>query len=219
MQKFSKLSSPDEKKNNSRAVYETLSDFFFDQAILVTTVFSEISDGGTTSTTYQGASRVTDTSEGRYLDVGKRSRFRTSFYASNPDSLDAYILSPAVYDSFSSLNTISSMNILRSYVGIRILNGSIYAVVKESGKTEKRYPTNFSFSGTGDSDTYTLEMIHNVTSTEIYINDEPVGTYPSDMQSGFNSTKTVLPLLAPGRSTDGSNINLTLEHFQFIQDR
>ena len=216
-------SSPDVKKKTREAVFDELSSALFDKVSFVTLIFSEaLNLDGTpivSTTNFIGTSRITDTSEGRYTNAGKVSRMRCSFYVSNANKLQGYIISPAVYDSFSSLNSFSSMSLLRSYVGIYFNSGPILVAVKEAGKQEVLYPTTFSFSGTGATDTYELEVRHEVRFTEIYINKILVGTYSTDLLGNFQSTKTFLPLFSPARSTDGSAVGIVIENFQFIQDR
>jgi hypothetical protein len=220
-------SSQEEKQAASEAVFESLADFLFDKINFTSLIFSEAKqiDGTgayvsvTDTTNYWGTSRITDTSEGRYLNTGKPSRMRCSFYLSNPDKLDGYILSPAVYDSFGSLNSFDDMNALRSYVGIKFVSGKINIAIKVAGYTERLVETDLSFSGSGATDTYRLEIIHNVSSTELYINEESLGTYPTDMIGTNTKTKTFLPLLSPARSTDGSAVGIVIENYQFIQDR
>lgn len=220
---LNRFSSPEQKRDAADIVFENLINYLFDKVVLISLIFSEAlnTDGSSITSTsdFIGTSRITDTSEGRYTDTGKNSRMRCSFYLENPDSLIGYILSPAVYDSFGSLNTLESMSILRSYVGLKFNQGLIQVAVKESGKTEVVFPTLFSFSGTGPTDTYELEIIHNSNFTDIYINKEIVGSYATDMIGSVQSTKTFLPLLSPAKSSDGSSVGIVVENYQFIQEK
>lgn len=218
---LNRFSPPEEKDNANEAIYDSLSSFFFDKVRFISFPFTEVTSDHTdyyqSTTLYSGESRLTDTSEGKYMNPSRASRMRCSFYVHNADALTGYILSPAVYDSFSSLNTISSMSILRSYVGVKFKLGEIFVVVKETNRPETEYKTGLSFSGTGDSDTWLLEIKYFVENTEIYINDTFIGRYKTD----FGKTQTnytYLPLLSPAISSDGTGVNITLENYQFIQD-
>lgn len=236
---LNKLSSPEEKKALSEIVYEKLVEYFFEKVNFCTLIFTEAKqlqtytvslDGGgtvdivqevpvTSTSNFSGVSRITDTSDGKYMDVGRDSRMRCSFYLSNPDQLEGYILSPAVYDSYNSLNTISSLNILRSYVGIKFVKGQIQVVSKEAGGSEQKVNTGLSLTGAGATDTWTLEIKFNITSSEIFINGQNVASVPSSMIGVRSDTKTFLPLLSPAKSLDGSAVGIVIENFQFIQSK
>lgn len=164
---------------------------------------------------YWGVSRIPNTSEGKFLSAGRSSRVRCSFYTKNSRQLDGYILSPVVFDSFSSLNFFTSMDIFRAYVGIKFYAGDAYVAVKEAGKAEKLTPIEIN----PDVTTYRLDMITGGKSTAIYIDNINIGVFPTDFTTGFeNINKTFLPLLSPAKSLDGTEVGITIENFQFIQD-
>lgn len=219
-----RTSSPQEKKTVSDTIYDKLGEYLFENLIFVTLIFSEAKnalDGSDviSTTDYIGTSRITDTSEGKYMNTGRESRMRCSFYLENPNKLDGYILSPAVFDSFSSLNTIATMDNLRSYVGIKFYQGYIYVAVKEAGRNEVLTDTGLTLKGTGASDTWELQVRHYIGVSEIYINGELIGSFTSDLIGTVSSTSTFLPLLAPARSTDGTAVGLVIENYQFIQKK
>lgn len=218
---LNRLSSPEEKRDASEVVYEELSSYFFDRVRFISYPFSEVTADHvnyyTSTTLFGGESRLTDTAEGKYMNPGQVSRMRCNFYVRNPDALTGYILSPAVYDSFASLNTITSMSILRSYVGIKFKLGTVFVAVKENGKSEVEYPTGLSFIGAGTSDTWSLEIKYHIGYSDVYINQQHLGSFKTDF--GINLPNfTFLPLLAPAKSSDGSGVNITVENYQFIQD-
>lgn len=223
---LNKQSSREEKKSTSDVVFEKLGDYLFDRVAFVTLIFSEAKQisGSTqvpiTSTTnFGGTSRITDTSEGKYFNTGRESRMRCSFYLENPDDLEGYILSPVVYDSFGSLNSIASLSVLRSYVGLKFMQGSISVAVKEAGFGERLFNTNLSLTGSGATDTWELEIKHYVNYTEIFVNNSLLGSYSTNMIGSFRDTMTYLPLFAPGKSTDGSAVGIVIENYQFIQNK
>ncbi len=211
-------SAPEDKKDASEAVFELLADYFFDKINFISFPFSESTDT-TDTVNYNGLSRLTDTAEGKFLEVGRRSRTRCNFYVNNPAQIDAYILSPVLYDAFTSLNTFSSMDILRSYIGIKINQGVVTVVTKEYLKDEVSYDTDFLFTGSGSTDTIVLDILYNGNTSKVYLDSKFVGNFPTDFGEGKTPTKTYLSLLSPVRSVDGSTVNLTIENFQFIQDR
>lgn len=213
-------SFPEEKKDVAEAVYESLSDTFFERINFMSYFFSEVASGGTTVTGYyQGASRLIDTSEGRLFDTGRNSRMRCTFYTTNLNELDGYLLSPVLYDSFSSLNSISSLDILRAYVGLKFKEGVVSVAVKQAGLPESTYPTNISISGSGASDTHKLETKNYVTYTDILFDGDYVGSYETDMIGDNQNTVSFLPMFSPARSTDGTSVNITVENYQFIQEK
>lgn len=219
--KLNKLSSPEEKKEASDVIFENLVDYFFNGIVFVNLPFSDLGDGGTTSTSNYGtASRIIDTAEGRLMAPGKVSRLRCQFYLRSPSTLDGYILSPAVYDS-QTLGTLTTMSVFRSYVGLKFLDGDVFVAVKEAGKSEVLYPIDFEltmFSSTF-TDTFSLEIIHNVQTTDIFINNTFYGTYTSDMVGTSSEVETFYSFFSPARSTDGTQVNIVSENLQFIQNR
>lgn len=222
-QRINRDSSPEQKKDLSDVVYDLLGQYLFEKVVFITLIFSEaLNTDGTpivSTTNFIGTSRITDTSEGRYMNTGKQSRMRCSFYLDNPDQLEGYILSPAVYDSFGSLNSISNMSNLRSYVGIKFDAGSTFVAVKQSGKSEVLTPIDIVFSGAGASDTYELEIRHQISFSEIFINGRIMGSFTTDLIGTNTSTTTYLPLLSPARSLDASAVGIVIENYQFIQDK
>lgn len=216
-------SAPEIKKDVSDVVYDVLGQYLFDLIVFITLIFSEaLNTDGTpvvSTTNYIGTSRITDTSEGNYMNTKKLSRMRCSFYLENPDRLDGYILSPAVYDSFGSLNSISTMANLRSYFGLRFISGKIYVAVKQAGKSEALTDTRLTLTGTGATDTYELEIRHYINFSDIYVNKSLIGSFATDMVGVFTTTKTYLPLLSPAKSTNGSAVGIVIENYQFIQDK
>lgn len=218
---LSRDSSPDAKTYAKQAVYESIGDFFFDKVNFITLNFAQVNDAGSTTdqTNYATDNRIIDTSEGRFMDLDKESRFRTHFYLENAANADAYILSPALLDGFTLGNVTSMESTFRSYVGIRILNNKVSVVVKEYGKDEVNYPVDFKPEQVVSfTTTYPLEIKYRINYTDIYIDNELVGSYPTDLGAG-QQTVTFYPLFAPAKSTDGSSVNLVLESSQFIQSR
>jgi hypothetical protein len=216
---ISKLSSKDEKKGTAEAVYETLADFFFDKVSFISYAFSEVTNGGYTGSTFRGWSRLPNTAGGKFLVTDRNSRMRLHFYVKNPTSIIGYILSPAVFDDTTSLNDIASLDILRGYVGLKINLGTIYVVVKEAGKSEVLYDTNIKLTNTGESETYRLEMRYGAKTTQVFIDDIQIGSFATDFSTGFDEPQSFLPLFSPAKSSNGTSINITIENFQYIQDK
>lgn len=214
---LNRLSSFDEKRQASEAIFELLSDFFFDKVNFISFPFTQVEDY-TSTTLFKGESRLTDTAEGKFLRPDKKSRMRCQFYVKNPAAILGYVLSPVIYDSFVSLNTFDSMDIFRSYVGIKIDKGVISVAVKNHGELEKLYKTDYFFSGSGTSDTLVLEVRYNLSFTEVYIDNTYVGSFPIDLGYKTKETVTFLPLLSPAISYGGT-VNITVENYQFIQDK
>lgn len=215
-----RLSSARAKKDASEAVFELLSDYLFNQVNFTSFPFSQVAQGGITSTSnFVGTSRIIDTAEGKLHEVGKNSKARMSFYISNPDQIVGYVLSPAIYDSFSSLNSFSSLSLLRSYIGLKIDQGVMSVVVKEAGRVENEYFTGKKLNGSGPTDTFVLEILYNGNTSSVYLDKELLGNFNTNFILPNTDTKVFLPLLSPAKSVDGSSVNITIENFQFLQDR
>ena len=215
-------SSPEQRKRTASVVFENLAEFFFEKAVFLNLLFSDLGTGGTTSETiFARNSRIIDTSAGFLMRPGRPSRFRCSFYLRNPKSMEGYILSPAVFDEFAFTGNLTNMNILRAYVGVKIFNGSLFAVTKEAGRVEEVFPLDFEITmfDLEYSDTFSLEIKHYVQFTDIFINNQFVGSISSDMVGTFNEVKTFYPLFSPARSTSGARANIVCENIQFIQEK
>lgn len=216
---ISKQSSKDDIRSTSDAVFDRLGEALFDKINYVSNPFSKEETNIVDTSDYHGVSRITDTADGRFLKVGLSSRMKCSFYLTQYTKLDGYLLSPVVYDSYSSLNTLSSTASLRAFTGLRFLDGKIYTVSKEAGGKEKLREVNMTIAASEYTDTMLLEIKHNVSSTEIYLNSKLIHTVSSDMVGTFSTQQTYLPFLSLIKSTDGTGVNITAENIQFIQNK
>ena len=215
-------SSQEEKSEARESVFEELANYFFDRVVFINLAYSDFGGGGTTSTTnLNKLSRIIDTAGGKLMAPGRESRLRCQFYLKNPSKLEGYILSPAVYDSYDSSLITTNLTPLRSYFGLKFYQGSVYVAVKEAGKSEviRLIDLTLTMYDSTYTDTYALEIVHNIGSTDIYINGVHYGTYSSDMLGSVTSVKTFYPLYSPGRSTDGTSVNIVSENIQFIQSK
>lgn len=215
-------SSLEEKTEVASAVFEKIMDFFFDGVVFINLAYSDLGDGGTTSTTAFGKlSRIIDSAAGRLMRPGRESRIRCQFYLLSPSKFEGYILSPAVYDAVLLPASLTDMSVFRSYVGIKIDEGSMFVAVKEANKGEVLYPINLTLEmdDVTYTKTYALEIKHNVQFTEIIINGKSYGTYATDLVGNTESVVTFYPFFAPARSTDGTLVNVVAENIQFIQSK
>jgi len=225
---INRQSSPETKREVTDVVYEAVADLFFEKVTYLNLIYSDFGDGGTygasrgtTSTTFVRSSRIIDTSDGDLMSPKRPSRLRCSFYLRSPDKLEGYILSPGVLDSYDSSTITTNLNPLRAYAGIKFVNGEILLVIKEAGGSEKTFSSGVPITMVDATftKTYTLEIFYNVRSVDIYIDSVFRGSYACDMVGTFNTEKTFYPFFSPGRSTDGTQVNIACEHIQFIQDR
>lgn len=218
---LNRFSSREEKLEASQAVFEGLSEALFDRVNFISFPFSQLtSSGGTTSTTdYTTGSRLIDSTGGKFLSVRKMSRFRCNFYTVGGDKIDAYILSPAVLDGFT-LGTVTDINAkMRSYVGVKLLNGQLYLAIKEVGEDERLELIDGISFPSGASDTHTLEIVYDVNTARVLVDGELVSNFNIDFDVSSNDAYTYYPLFSPGRSTDGTSVNLVVENLQYIQNR
>jgi len=221
--RISRNSSSEVKRSLANVVYDQLTDFFFDKVTFINLAYSDLGGGGTTSTTdYGTASRIIDSSEGLYMRPGLESRMRCSFYLKNPAQADAYLLSPAVLEAGTLPSPLTSVNSLTGYVGLKFIGRQVYVAVKESGKAERTLDTGITLSmyDATFSDTYVLEIKHNIRFTDIYINDSLIGSFSSDLVGTTPLPSTFYAFFAPARTTNGATtVNIVAEHIQFIQSK
>jgi hypothetical protein len=106
-------------------------------------------------------------------------------------------------------------------VGIKFVDSKIYLVAKEAGKSEVTRAVDLALTmyDATFTDTYSLEIEHNVGSTEIKINGVNYGTIATDLVGSVTSVKTFYPFFSPGISTDGTLVNIVSENVQFIQNK
>lgn len=215
---LNRFSSQEAKKNNSETFFSEISDYLFDKVNFLNNPGLAASAATTSTTTYDVAVRVPDTSGGLYLRPDRRSRLRTVFYivGGGASKADAYILSPCLYPSSTSISAgITTLNIFNYYVGISIKAGAISLVSKDSTGT-KQISTSYTITGTS---TNKLEILYNVTHADIYVNDSFLGSISVDTTTSFGSLVTIYPLIAPIRSIDGTSVEIDLENYQFIQEK
>lgn len=218
---LSRTSSPSQKKDATKVIYDQLLESFFDRTVFINLAYSDLGGGGTTSGNFGKLSRIIDTAEGKLMAPGRDSRMRCQFYLKNPSKMEGYILSPAVYDSQTLPGSLTTMAVFRSYVGIKFSGNAVYVAVKEANANEVVYPLELTlamFDATY-TDTYALEIRHNTLSTDIIINNTLYGTYSSDMVESYSTVETFYPFFSPARSTDGTSVNIVSENIQFIQSR
>lgn len=206
-------SSIEQKKENSEVVFGFLSDFLFEKVNLLNNPGLVTSTSVTSTTTYGVLLRVPDTAKGKYLKFDRKSRLRSVFYfTNNQTKTDCYILSIALTNNSTAP---TSMVDLTNYVGIRMLAGEVWLVSKQNNK-ENLKKTDLKIT---DDKTHILDLKYNVNSAEILIDDEYIGSISCDFSEITYKQITMYPLFAPIRSTDGSAVQITMENYQFLQDR
>lgn len=228
--RISRNSSSEVKRSLANVVYDQLTDFFFDKVTFINLAYSDLGKAGTdplitgtdSTTNYGTASRIIDSSEGLYMRPGLESRMRCSFYLKNPAQADAYLLSPAVLASGTLPSPLTSVNSLSAYVGLKFIGRSVYVAVKESGGAEKVFDTSITLTmyDATFSDTYVLEIKHNIRFTDIYINGSYIGSFSSDLVGTTRMPSTFYAFFAPARTNSGATyVNIVAEHIQFIQSK
>lgn len=221
-------SSPDQSKDASQTVFKNLSEYLFDGINFVSFPFSQARQVSgndlvpvTDQSSFWGTSRLTDTAEGKFLSPGKSSRMRCNFYLENPAETIGYLLSPAVFDSFGSLTEVTDepKDLLRAYIGLKFDEGDVSIVVKEAGGAEVEHPAGIGpFTGSFTT-TYVLEIKHFISYAEVLIDNVLVGSFSADFVGNNSSVSSFVHLYAPVKSVTGSEVNLVVENYQFIQDR
>lgn len=214
---LNRQSSQQSKKDASTVVFNELADYLFEEVNLINQPGIVTSNGVISTTVYNVAVRVPDTSGGKYIRPDRRSRLRTIFYIfGGAEKADAYILSPCFYPSSTSISAgITSLSIFNYYIGIKIYKGEISLVAKDPAG-ERIIPAGITISG---ATTNKLEVLYNITHADIYINDNFVGSISIDTSLAVNNLVTAYPVIAPIKSTDGTSVEMDLENYQFLQDK
>ncbi len=214
--KINSQSSQEDKRNVSEAVYELLSDFFFDKVNFLSESGTTVSTATTSTTDFRTSLRVPDTSAGKYLRPDRKARFRTLFYCSGGvEAADFYIFSPAMYRSTTLATDVANFNTFDSYVGIRS-NAGVVSLITKSRGIEKTVPTTVTLSG---ETTYLLEIFYNVTYADIYLDGQLLGSVNCDLTEFVYNQITMYPFFGPIKSKSGTSVNLNFENYQFIQDK
>lgn len=217
---LNRFSSREDKKSQSDVVFDNLADALLDRVNYVSNPFSNNGENYTGTSDYRGWSRITDTSKGKFYGAGSPSRMRCMFYLYTPPKVEGYILSPAVYNDTTSLNTITSVSSdIDAYVGIKVVSQSVYACRKNYGGAEELFDTGVTMPGTSFSETKSLEIEYSGRHADIYIDSALVWTGNIDLGWETVTTEAFLPLLSPVRSTDGTAADITIENYQYIQKR
>lgn len=216
------FSSPENKKNTAESLFDQLGEYLFEKVVYLNYIYSDFGSGGTTSTsTLNTASRIIDSSSGRFMRAGRKNRFSCQFYTRSSSKLVGYLLSPATLDS-DTLGSITSLSSLDSYAGLKFIDSRVYVVTKNSGETsENLTEIDFGFDGASKtfSSTYRLEILYTGRSIQVWINGIYYGDYAFEMQSQTEPVVTYYPFFSAGRSTDGTQVNIVVETLQFIQDK
>tara|TARA_R100001086_G_C11848217_1_gene261029 strand:- start:18583 stop:19239 length:657 start_codon:yes stop_codon:yes gene_type:complete len=216
---LNRYSSADETKEVSDRVFSRLGDALFDKVNYVSNPFSNNGEDYTGTSSFRGWSRITDTSKGKFFDSSKSSRTKCAFYLLNPDDLQGYLLSPAIYDDTSSLNTITSINNINAYVGLKFWNGDVFVVKRDYDLPETQYSTDVEYEGSSFTETKILEFTNTGEAVEVILDGEVLWSGNVDFGwSEGNQAETFLPLLSPVR-TSSAAADINIENFQFIQSK
>lgn len=156
--------------------------------------------------------RESDTSLGRRFKPERECRFKTTFYINSGLSVSTiYITAPAVL-AISSVGT-AMIDANKSYVGVKIVNGSILLVSSVAG-TETTQTTTTTIS---DTTTNLIEIDYYVSHATVLFNNVLIGNIPCNLQT--ITLNTFCPFLTSVKSSDGTAVNLIMEAYEFLQKR
>lgn len=196
-------------RENSKSLMDSL----FDSVNMITSS-TAVSGNVTSTTNFDVALRVIDSSKREFFTPNKPIRFRCSFYTSSYLKSDFYILVPAIYNQQTPAPT--QITDFSGYAGIRVLSGVVYGVSKGVGGT---YSKVLSSAPLITNDTFLLEMKYNVSNLEVFINNQFIGTIPVRIGEDLYSFEICYPVIAPIKSTDGTSVKLTMESYQVVQEK
>lgn len=169
----------------------------------------------TSSATEDLTAREVDTTGGKKFTPKLDSRYRVNFYiGSGQTNITAYVLSPAISTDTTYAATTGPVatNTFLSYVGIKVVLGTIYLVSSVEGN-EITIATEKSIT---DDSTHTLEINYRAgQSADIYFDNEFIGSIQCKMRI-VNDIATYFPYLTSVKSASGS-VNLTIENYEFAQ--
>jgi hypothetical protein len=157
--------------------------------------------------------READTSAGLRFQPTIDSRFKMTFYINEGfTKTNIYIAAPGVSKSASTPTAIIDAN--QSWVGVKFVAGTMYLVSSTAG-SETSTVTSVSIT---DNTTHTLEIRYLLTHTEFYFDNEYVGDIECDLTSP-GSFEVFWPFITSVASQDTTDVNLTIESFEFLQKR
>jgi hypothetical protein len=220
-QVISRQSSPEEKRRLGDAVYERLSEVFFDEITFLTAPGNTNSGESdiTSTTTFNVSARIPDTSNGVYLSHNKPTRFRTNFYiggaASDMAKADFYILLLATWTSTTAPSTDDIEAGLTSFMGIHSDAGRVSLISKgdKGGVVETETVATL----TADN-TYKIEFKFSGAELEAFIDDRSIGSIGC-YYTRTTSDIVLYPFIIPIRSKDGTGVRFNMENYQLMQDK
>ena len=184
---------------------------------LTSNLSTEAPGSPTTSTTTENVdAKDVDTSELKFLNPNRDSRFRINFYISaGAGSEVCYITSPATNTGFGSpapLETTAAVG----YVGIKIVSGKVNLVSKKLGDIKEKI--NETNKVIDDDSTHILEIIYRSNSSDVLFDGDQIGTIDNDLING-KEVKSVYTFLTSIKSANGTGVQLTIEGYEFAQLR
>ena len=213
--KFDRFIDPTEKDQ----LYDVIADGLVD--VMWNNIFYVSSLNGPAVTTIDASERFDistregDTSSGKYLDIESPARFRCHFYFNGTDSLDSttYIASHGTATTGIPGSTITADTI--EFAGLKVVDGDVSIVCQDfRGTTEKLLVQKIV-----DDTTYKLEIIFNPReSATFYLNDEYMGAISQNIPSNIKAV-TLFPLMVSITRGGGTNKKVTIESYEYIQNR
>ena len=156
--------------------------------------------------------RESDTSGGRRFRPERVSKYRATFYINSGLSVSTiYLTAPAV-SAASTIGT-AMVDANKSYVGVKIIAGVIYMVSSVAG-TETTIRTGTTIT---DATTHLLEIDYYITHAVVKFNNVVIGDISCNLLT--TTLTTFFPFLTSVKSSDGTAVNLTIEGFEFLQNR
>lgn len=200
--------------------YREIDSDYFREALWNSVFYHSSFNGPAVTTTssselFSASTREGDTSSGKFLRTDLPSKFRCHFYFNGTDSLDSttYIGSFGTSTLDTGISTINQSDM--EYSALKVVNGDVSVVCKNGNKTTIR--------ATGerivDSTTYVLEMQYYPNERiDFFLNDRPLGSITDALPINANVI-TYFPLMISIKRGSSTNRKVTVENWEFIQDR
>ncbi len=199
------------------AIYDTLWDkiFYLSSFATSSTTTTAVSPG-----TLSANARESDTTLGLRFNPKKACKFKASFYfakvsgSQNVSKAVVYLGAPGI-----STVTTTPTNILDStisFVGVKFNAGVLTLINSLSGTPTATNPST-TITVTDDT-THTIEIDYYLSHAVFLYDNVIVGDIPCNI-STINPIGTFFPFITSVISTDGTNVNFTIEGFEFLQRR
>jgi hypothetical protein len=190
-------------------------DLVWDEVFYISSMDGPAATTTSASELFSSATRQADTSAESFLSTDRISKFRCHFYFNGTDVTDctAYIGSMGTATTDTGITSINQTGM--EYLAIKVTNG-VVTLVSKSHLGSKEKSTQYTIT---DDTTYRLDINYFPRErAEFYINGKFVGGM-TEYLPGQPNIVTFFPLMVSITRGGATNRNVTVESWEFIQER